>query len=382
MALAEALLIETADALQLAAAQMQTATVLALDTEFVRTDTFYPQLGLVQLAIEGHSWLVDPLAMSQRDLDPLVAVLENPRISKVIHSCSEDLEVLRYALCCVPTPIFDTQIAAAFVGMGFSRSYSALVQTLTGVELDKHQTRSDWLRRPLSTAQKRYAAEDVVYLLAVHQALQNQLQSQHRAAWFEEDMRGLLNTARTETADDCYYRKVKGAWKLSQRSLGMLQLTCAWREREARLKNRPRGRIINDKALLQIALAGPEQPQQLAEQCALPPRVVRSYGEQLLALVSEARGVPVEALPAPLPKPVPRQYGGVLKSCREFVQQRATAMDIAPEMLARKADLEYLVRSLARADGRLSASLSLGWRKSVIGDELLAFAKERVVEQV
>lgn len=354
---------------------------MALDTEFIRTDTFYPLLGLVQLSDGASSWLIDPLAMSTDELAPLVELLLDQGVVKVIHSCSEDLEVLRHTLGVVPTPIFDTQVAAAFAGLGFSLSYLALVKELAGVTLDKHETRSDWLRRPLSAAQLVYAAEDVEHLLTAYGKLVIRLGELGRLDWLREDLQAVQLAAAAEPLAEDYFVRVKGAWKLDRQGLAILKALTTWREGEARKLDRPRSRIVADKDLLEIAILKPRQRALLLANRDLHPRSIRVYGDKLIELILTVLSSDPGQFPETLPKPVPREYGSMLKACRKIVQEKADALGLAPEILARRADLEYLLRNVADGAARLPPAMAQGWRRHIIGDDLLAHTSQGEAHQ-
>ena len=236
--LPDSVLVSDQTALECCVAQCLVADAIAVDTEFLRTDTFYPLLGLIQISDGETVWLIDPLALN--DLGRLRTLFLDERVVKVFHSCSEDLEVLRCAMDVVPQPLLDTQIAAAFVGYGFSLGYSALVSATMGIELDKHETRSDWLQRPLSSAQLRYAAEDVFFLIMAYRTLVTSLEETGRSSWVEEEMNELVKQASFPETPENYYLRVKGAWKLDQADMALLRKLTCWREQEARQRDRPR----------------------------------------------------------------------------------------------------------------------------------------------
>ena len=361
--------------LEKAAQRWQEIDVIALDTEFIRTDTFYPILALIQLCDGETTWLVDPLALPEPK--GLIDLLANPNVIKVLHSCSEDLETLAHSLGQLPDPLFDTQTAAAYCGLGFSVGYRGVVKELVGVELDKHETRSDWLQRPLSDSQLSYAAEDVHYLLPVYQALVEQLKSQQRLSWVEDEMLGKLANSRRAVPPENYYTRVKGAWKLDRKGLAILQAMSTWREGEARKENRPRGRIIADKDLLTIAfLKPPLSMAQLKGANILHPRELRLYAEQVLAVFADIEDRDGKDFPPLLPKAIPREHGSMLKSCRKLVVSAAEELGLAPEVLARKVDLESLVRSIAYGEVQLPEVLASGWRYEAVGETLLSHAGE------
>jgi len=344
-------------------------SVIALDTEFMRTDTFYPIAALFQVGDGDGCYLLDPLSIT--DFQPLKTVLQQPSITKVLHSCSEDLEVFRVFLDCVPTPLYDTQLAAAFLGKGISLGYQALVKLVLGYEVAKDETRSNWLQRPLTPAQQKYAALDVSYLLPIYELQTAGLRQQHRLAWLQADCARLLNNANAINGDN-YYTKIKSAWKLNERELAILQSLCRWREEVARQRDVPRNRVIKERALWEIARAKPEEISVLAALDEMTPKAVRKDGQHLLRLVREAMAMPPEQCPAPLPKPLPPQMTAIMKQLRQRVRELAAELDISEEVLARKKDFEFLVRSgMSKEAYRLPASFS-GWREQVLGPILLA----------
>jgi ribonuclease D len=372
-----AVLIEDPATLRQAMDCLSMVDAVALDTEFIRSDTFYSRLGLVQLSDGRATWLVDPLLFTKQDLSPLIELLVDQEVVKVIHSCSEDLEVLRHALGVIPEPIFDTQVAAAFIGLGPSLSYQALVKEFTGVDLPKHETRSNWLNRPLSESQLRYAAEDVEHLLTIRNKLAQRLGEQGKLAWFEEDMEALLTGARREVSAEEYYLKVSGAWKLERQSLAILKSLCSWRESQARQEGRPRSWIIADKELLHIATEKIDQKHLLGDETDIHPRTVRSYGKELVGLVNQVLIMDPALSPPALARPLSGQSSATLKSCRQLVRNKAAELSMVPEILARRADLVYLIRAMTSGQQRLPPRIESGWRKLVVGEPLLAHIEEK-----
>ena len=231
-------------------AQWQQLPFVALDTEFMRVDTFYPIAGLLQIGDGVRAYLIDPLTID--NWQPLAALLENPAVLKVLHACSEDLEVLLRLTGSLPAPLFDTQLAAAYLNLGFSMGYSRLVSEVLGIDLPKGETRSDWLQRPLSETQISYAAEDAVHLAELFTVLRPRL-SDDKYAWVLEDGAELVAALRREVEPESLYRDVKLAWKLAPQQLAVLRELCAWREREARARNQPRNRILREHSLWPLA---------------------------------------------------------------------------------------------------------------------------------
>ena len=367
-------LVASAAQLDAAAAVWRACPVLALDTEFMRTDTFFPRLALVQVSSGEQAWLIDPLAIDE--LAPVAAMLSDPGVVKVLHSCSEDLEVFQCALGCRPAPLYDTQVAAALTGHGFSLGYGALVLRLLGIELDKQETRSDWLQRPLSGPQLAYAAADVHYLLPVYRQLAEAAARQGKAAWMAEEMHRLLVQAAAGVPPREQYRRVKGAGRLKRVELAALRELAAWREARARAGNRPRGHLVNDAELLALAIARPRDRAALAAVAELRPRVMREHGDQLLA----ALAVTAELAPADYPElldqgPPERSARELIRACRDWLAERAGMLEVAPELLARRVDLEALARSWQAGEACLPPALAGGWRHGAIGAELLDFVR-------
>lgn len=358
--------------LKLACQQWQKVQLLALDTEFIRTDTFYPIAGLLQLSDGERCYLLDPLTIDE--WEPFVELLQNENIVKVLHSCSEDLEVFDRLFSVLPTPLFDTQIAAAMLGFGFSLSYQNLVEQQLGIHVEKGETRSNWLQRPLSESQKHYAILDVEYLPEIYQALTEALDESNKLAWLQEECR--LMTESFYQAEP-YYKKVKSAWKLSAKKLLVLDKLTQWREKTARRDNVPRGRVLDDRCCFAIVDKLPSSKQQLSQTPDIRHKTLRLYSDEILSLIDEAKNASAETMPAMLPKPLPSSCNPVLKQLKAHTLETAKALNTAPEVLVKKRDYEALLRSgLQAGQYHLPKSLS-GWRKPVIGDALLALCQKQ-----
>jgi ribonuclease D len=336
--------------------------VIGLDTEFQRTDTFFPLPGLYQVCAGDRVWFLDPLVLE--DLSPLLEILEDRRVTKILHACSEDLELLRHHFGAVPVGLFDTQLANAFVSPHYSVSFTRLLADRLGIELEQHETRSDWLARPLTERQVRYAWEDVYYLPALHDDLRAELERRGRLAWFREEMdaRGRFLPGDPET----YYRSIRKAARMRGGALGRLQSLCAWRERQAMAEDRPRGRVVKDELLVQLAEAAVLEPADLGRLFA--PGTVRKYGNQLLEAHAHGTAITVDPPAAEAPLTGPQQ--DLVGRLRAIAVQQAEALGMAPELLGRKREVEACVRHYL-AFRELSDAYR-GWRQALVGERFRA----------
>lgn len=352
---------------------------VAIDTEFMRSDTFYPIAALIQVGDGRGCYLLDPLAIE--DFEPLRALMLDTSVTKVIHSCSEDLEVFQRLLGVVPEPIFDTQIGAAFAGLGFSIGYANLINSLLGIELPKGETRSDWLQRPLSQAQLKYAALDVAHMLVIYGKLLQTLKDNERLQWVRDDCADLVRGARETPQLENYYTKLGSAWKLRRRELAVLQSLCQWRETEARARDLPRNRLVKEAGLWELARWQPEDFVGLQRLKEVPPRLIKEDGEQLLALIKAAQERDESTWPEPLAAPLGREHAPLLKAFKQHVRERAEELGLPPELLMRKREYEALVRSGFIKGGYQLSERLMGWRHTVIGYSLLELARGLATSQ-
>lgn len=368
-------LIDSDEALALACEHWSSQSWLAVDTEFIRTSTFYPQVGLVQVSDGQEVWLIDPLPIE--NWSAFTCLMTSQETIKVLHSCSEDLLVFIAFLGVMPTPVFDTQIAASFLGEGLSLSYQNLVQVMCGIDLPKGETRSDWLRRPLSQEQLDYAALDVLYLPDIAQRQAAELESKGRLAWVEEECERMRELYECELSGDFtdYYRQLRLAWQLQKRSLLALKLLAEWREKRARARDKPRNWIVKDVELQSIAAAMPSTMQALADCSDLHPGFLRHEGESVLKLVKQARETAEEDLPAPLPRPLTQGQKKRYKRVKALVESCAEQLAVPVELLGRKKLLVDYIQSTegnqagpvsGSADASLPRALREGWRGSIL----------------
>lgn len=342
----------------LAQVMARAADVIAVDTEFQRTDTFYPLAGLFQVCSGDEVWLLDPRSI--KDFSPFIRVLEDPARTKVMHACLEDLELFWCHLGVKPVSVFDTQLANAYVNTRWSIGLVALIEAELGIRLQQSHTRSDWLRRPLSDGQLRYAAEDVWYLPSLHAILEQKLADNGRLQWFAEDMKrfGVYEPEVPES----YFESVNRAWLLDAPALGRLKALCTWRESMARTINIPRKRVLPDETLYDLANAGSMSEETLAR--VMSPGAVRRFGHEIMRVYGSS-----EPAQERIELPLTPSEGKHVKQLREVAAALAEKQGFAAELVARKRDLEALVRHF-RESGTLSPVYS-GWRRDVVGDQLL-----------
>ena len=354
--------VDSHTAVQRLCAALETAGPVGLDTEFVRERTYRPQLALLQCQTGEQTWLVDVTAGT--DFSPLAYWLGGAGL-KVFHSCREDLEVLTQTLAPVRPPVWDTQLAHAFLGGPLQLSYQKLVQHHTGVVLEKGETRSDWLRRPLSPAQRRYAAEDVIWLPCIQSEQAEQLATLGRRDWFDEDMDQLLAEASREPDSSRLHLGSRAALDMDEASLRRYRDLLYWREQTARQRNLPRGFVLKNDVLHRLAL---QPPGSLAELESLPlhPAFVRRHGEGLLALLQGEGPYALEAPPAPPLPPLNRpEDKQALARLRQHIAECAGDLRIEPTLIGTRKDMEHYLRwqqGLLREPGRLGQ----GWRAQVL----------------
>jgi len=327
-------------ALAAACAACRAGDAVAVDTEFMRQSTFFPRPALLQLCDGATVWLIDPLAIS--DPAPVSSLFSDPAVTKVLHAASEDLEVFARWPGVLPQPLFDTQRAAALLGLGQGLGYRALVAALCAEELEKGETRSDWLHRPLSEAQCHYAAQDVWYLLTMYRKLCVALEALGRLEWVREDSAQAL--ANATGLPPPYYTRIKGASRLDRRGLAVLRSLADWRERTARAEDRPRNWVVDDAACLALARVRPADPADLEALAELPSSTRRRYGETLLAIIAKSSATPDDALPPLLPGPLSPAERLQLKRLKRALGARAAELAVEPEALLSTRDLELLLR--------------------------------------
>ncbi len=332
----------------------------------MRERTYHAQLCLVQIATESDCYLIDPLV--GLDLAPLHELLQDRSRLKILHAARQDLEVLLQSGGTVPGPLFDTQVAAALLGLPPQVGYAELVARQLGASIDKGQTRTDWSRRPLTPAQIAYAADDVRHLLTLHTDLQAALGAKGRADWVAEETAAYENPALYRTDPALAWRRLKGLNRLRPAEQSAARALADWRERRAIESDKPRGWILTDEALYALATRDPVSIAALESVPTLPPNVIRKRGDELLELLRAARadesGVPLAA-----PKrPEPAQMA-LATRLLQVVRDVAAELGVSAEVLATRKDVEAIAFGSGAPD---ESPLMRGWRKDVVGEKLLA----------
>jgi len=343
------------------------ADYIAIDTEFMRERTYWPILCLVQVAGPGEAAAIDALAPGI-DLAPLLALMADPTMLKLFHAARQDLEIFFHLSGAVPEPLFDTQIAAMVCGFGDSASYETLVRRLAGAPLDKASRFTDWAHRPLTERQIEYALGDVIHLRTVYERLQQRLAKNGRASWFAEEMAALADPAlyRTEPAEAWHRFRLRG--RADSRFLGVLRALAAWREAAAQQRDLPRGRVLRDEALIEIASHAPQRIEALARTRGLGKGIAEGrLGKEILDAVAQGLADP-DPPPAVAQKAQnPPGLGPVIELLRVLLKQRCEDFEVAQKLVASADDLEAIA-----ADDKADVPALNGWRREVFGADALA----------
>jgi len=347
-------------------ADLSHADFVTVDTEFMRETTYWPNLCVIQLAGPGEAFVIDALA-PDIDLEPFFRLMADSSVLKVFHSGRQDIEIVFHRGGLIPHPVFDTQVAAMVCGFGDSISYEQLVGRLTGAQIDKSSRFTDWARRPLSERQLTYAAEDVTHLRDVYQALAKKIREQGRAHWVETEMEIL-------TSKKTYQLEPEEAWqRLKMRvrrpvELAALKSLAAWREREAQSRNVPRGRVIRDDALYEIAAQVPTTEEALGGLRTIGRGFERSKtGAQIIELMADVNTIPRDQLPK-IPKQKKRgdNNAAAVELLKVLLKMTSEQHGVASKVIATVGDLEEIV-----ADDRADVPALEGWRRELFGESAL-----------
>jgi ribonuclease D len=361
-------IVETNEALSSFLAELSSAPYLALDTEFLRDQTYYPRLCLIQVAAPGGiEGIIDPLAPGL-DLAPFYELLKRPDIVKVLHAARQDIEIFYLQGGVLPDPLFDTQVAAMVCGFGDAASYETLARKLAQVEIDKSARFTDWSHRPLSKRQLEYALADVTHLRVIYEKLSAQLARTGRARWVEEEIAALKDPRLYRLDPDQAWKRLKPR-TTNKRFLAMLASLAAWREREAQARDIPRGRVLKDEALTEIAAHPPESDEALERIRAVPKGFANSrLGKGLMAAVEAGRDAAPPEGAAQGPARRKREPSpAAVDLLKTLLRLRAEAAHVAPRLIANAEDIEKLA---AFEDEDVMALQ--GWRADVFGNDAKA----------
>ena len=358
-------LITTSPELAAACARFARQPYVTVDTEFLRETTYYPLLCVAQIASADEAIVIDTLAPGL-DLKPFFDLMANERVLKVFHAARQDIEIVWHMANLIPHPVFDTQVAAMVLGYGDSISYDQLVQRITGDQLDKSNRFTDWSRRPLSDAQISYAASDVTHLRDVYLSLKTGLEQRGRIEWVGEEMEIL-------TSPDTYRAEPEKAWQRLKtrvrkpKDLAVLIEVAAWREREAQSRDVPRGRVLKDDVLGDIATQAPTTLERLAHLRSLPKGFERSrWGQDVVDAVTRGLARDPKTLPQ-LERPRQNNNGSaIVELLKVLLRMTSEQNGVAAKVIATVDDLEAIA-----ADDRAEVAAMHGWRREMFGDKAL-----------
>ena len=357
-------LIESPAALAALCDELKNQSCIAVDTEFARERSYFPHIGLIQIAGDNLIACIDPLAF---DVHPLLSdLLLNRTITKVFHACLQDLEVLDLTLGGRSCPVFDTQLANALMNEDHQISYANLVNKELQIQLPKSQTRTDWLQRPLTQAQLEYAADDVRYLLSLYQQQRGELDALNRSEWMREECDLLCNRIFNDETELLHcWKRVKGKERLRGIEIAVLQAAAVWREQQAIAKDRPRRRILPDDILTRIAVNQPKNISELTRIGRIGKVLAMSELDSLSEAINSAYSLTEEEWPTLTHRQLTQQQSTALTAVLEQLRDKASALGISASMLCNRKDAEKLVL------GKRNLPILAGWRLDCIGKSLL-----------
>jgi len=374
-------LIEDFSSLQILCQQYSNASVLAIDTEFVRTRTLYPRLGLLQVFDGKQLALIDPIAID--DLSPFWQLLTNKNIIKVLHACSEDLEVFLTSANCKPVNLIDSQIMMSFLGHGLSMGYAAMVEHFTGIELDKSESRTDWTKRPLTQKQLNYASADVEHLFSIYPKLVADIEKVERLEFAKQETQLLIERKFSPINEEQLYRQIKLAWRLNSKQLNSLKHLTKWRYQQAKNRDLPLGFVVKENTLMAVAQHNPQNLTAMNQLSGAEVLDIRHKGKAMLSVLKEA----LQDDEANYPDKLQRldEYPGykqIFKSVKSFMLAVSEQHDLAIENLASKKQINQFLTWYFDLNGAKKFSLETktnpdiltAWRNELFGQKLQAFA--------
>jgi ribonuclease D len=370
-------LVTSSDELRHASERIEESGSMSLDTEFMREKTYRARLCLVQVAANDHIFLLDPL--SGLDLQPIADLIADPSVEVLVHAGKQDFDIFFERYGVVPKNVFDVQLAASFAGYGASLPYGRLVEEILGLPLEKGESYTDWCARPLTGSQLRYASDDVRYLPAIAAKLRSQLAEMGRSAWIREEM-GFYETpdsygSRPEEA----WKKVTGRGGLRPRQVTVLKELARWREEAAAQRDLPRGWVVKDPTLIELARRAPSNGNDLLAIRGLTSKEVDRSGHALLEAIQRGRKAPEVELPAQPARSAQQRARMISGLADAIVRSRCDHADIATEVVATRGELEALLLDVfSGAVDEADHRLLRGWRRELAGDAVLALARGEI----
>ena len=344
---------------------------LMVDTEFVRTRTLYPRLGLIQIYDGDILALIDPIALE--DMTPFWQVLQKQNVVKVLHACGEDLEVFQHYSGCMPTPMLDTQVMASFLEYGMSAGFGSLVKDFLDIELDKGEARTDWMARPLSDKQLNYAAADVFYLLPLFEKIKQEVENVNWWDAVELETRLVMEKRQRQVDPDKAYLDIKNAWQLRPRQLAVLQQAAKWRLLEAQKRDLALNFVVKELNLWKLARYNLRSREQLEKE-GFERMEVQRHGNRLVKMVYDADGLNETELPAPITRLVDMPgYKQLFKLLKDQIKEVSQQTGLATEFLASKKQLNQLLSWDWKHNRPVDAlpDVLSGWRKELLEERLL-----------
>ncbi|RUO26173.1 ribonuclease D [Aliidiomarina minuta] len=354
---------------------------LALDTEFVRERTYFAQLGLVQLAIPEQNVLLDPL--QEIDMSSLWQLLADPEVVKVVHAGGEDLELLHQQSGLLPQNVFDSQIACTVLGIGDAMGYAAMVLHFFDVELDKSQSRTNWLARPLTPEQEFYAVADAYYLAKIYPQLMQQLTDRDRLSLVADECALQIAKRTRELPLDLAWRDLGNAWQVSDQQRACLQELASWRLQTARKKDKPLGFIVKDAALIEIARGEITDLHALSQVADMHPQTIRRYGEAIIAAVKLGLERPVDEIPPAMPRlDFEAGYKALFKKAKQLVKDKADELEVSASFVGSRKQINEVFHWCWFVDDELKRRLPVpdllaGWRGALLKSELETLLQPR-----
>jgi len=368
------------DQLQKLCAQIDACGRFALDLEFIPERTYDPELCLIQVATDHDAFIIDPLAF--KDLDALWQRIANPDILVVLHAAEQDLDLVHSFSGLLPQNVMDTQIAAGFAGYGYPVGYGKLLSYVLGIHVSKTESFTDWTNRPLTPSQIDYALDDVRHLLPMYDRLVEELRRSERLVWVQEECLRYSTDEQYEDDRSRDYLRIKGASSLSRRALAVLRSLCDWRHEQAFKHNRPPRTIIQDNILLELSRRPPKEVNEIQRIRGARPDQIRTYGPDIIVAIQRGLDVPDEECPAwPASKSPPRRDVLVVDVLFAALKVVSYNLDLAPELVATRAHLEFLVRSYREGKtGSRQIPLLQGWRYGIAGKMLMDLLQGSTLE--